>query len=61
MLYAVKLQMEKEELAKKGKNYIELPYTIKGMDFSFSGTITKLKTLSIRDQFVVTVISCTSI
>ncbi|MFH1592643.1 MAG: KEOPS complex N(6)-L-threonylcarbamoyladenine synthase Kae1 [Candidatus Woesearchaeota archaeon] len=28
-----------EELAKKGK-YIELPYTIKGMDLSFSGIIT---------------------
>lgn len=28
-----------EELAKKGK-YIELPYTVKGMDFSFSGLVT---------------------
>ncbi|MFH1209232.1 MAG: KEOPS complex N(6)-L-threonylcarbamoyladenine synthase Kae1 [archaeon] len=29
-----------EELAKKGK-YIELPYTVKGMDVDFSGIITK--------------------
>lgn len=28
-----------EELAKKGK-YIELPYVVKGMDFSFSGLVT---------------------
>jgi N6-L-threonylcarbamoyladenine synthase len=33
-----------EELAKKGKNYIELPYTVKGMDVSFSGLLTNLKT-----------------
>jgi N6-L-threonylcarbamoyladenine synthase len=26
-----------EELAKNGKNYITLPYTVKGMDVSFSG------------------------
>lgn len=26
-----------EDLAKKGKNYIKLPYSIKGMDVSFSG------------------------
>ncbi len=31
-----------EKLAKKSKNYIELPYTIKGMDFAFSGIQTKL-------------------
>lgn len=31
-----------EELAKKGK-YIELPYSIKGMDVSFSGLLTNLK------------------
>jgi len=29
-----------EELAKKGK-YVELPYTVKGMDVDFSGIITK--------------------
>jgi N6-L-threonylcarbamoyladenine synthase len=33
-----------EELAKKGK-YVELPYTIKGMDFTFSGILTKLEQL----------------
>ena len=31
------------ELALKGKNYIELPYTVKGMDFSLSGILTNLK------------------
>ena len=34
-----------EKLANKGKNYVELPYTIKGMDFSFSGIQNKLKQL----------------
>ncbi len=29
-----------EELAKKATNYIPLPYTVKGMDFSFSGLTT---------------------
>lgn len=33
---------EIESLAKKGK-YIELPYTVKGMDVSFSGILTKVK------------------
>ena len=33
---------EIEKLALKGKKYIELPYTIKGMDFAFSGILTKL-------------------
>ncbi|OIO43451.1 UGMP family protein [Candidatus Pacearchaeota archaeon CG1_02_32_21] len=32
-----------QELASKSKNYIELPYSIKGMDVSFSGIQTKLK------------------
>ncbi len=31
------------ELAKKGKKYIPLPYSIKGMDVSFSGILTNLK------------------
>src|SRR3989344_6191284 len=35
-----------EELALKGKKYIELPYTIKGMDFTFSGILTKLEQLA---------------
>ncbi len=34
-----------DKLAKKGKKYIELPYTIKGMDFTFSGIQTKIKQL----------------
>jgi N6-L-threonylcarbamoyladenine synthase len=33
------------ELALKSKNYIELPYSIKGMDVAFSGMLTKLKQL----------------
>ncbi len=31
------------ELALKSKNYIELPYSIKGMDVAFSGMFTKLR------------------
>jgi len=30
-------------LAEKSKNYIELPYVVKGMDVSFAGILTKLK------------------
>jgi len=29
-----------EELAHKGKNFVSLPYTVKGMDLSFSGLLT---------------------
>lgn len=29
-----------EEIAKRGKKYIELPYVVKGMDLSFSGILT---------------------
>jgi len=32
-----------EELAKQGKNFIELPYVVKGMDVSFGGILTNLK------------------
>lgn len=32
-----------EKLALKGKKYIELPYTVKGMDVSFGGLLTNLK------------------
>ena len=32
-----------EELAKKGKTFIELPYVIKGMDMSFGGILTNVK------------------
>jgi N6-L-threonylcarbamoyladenine synthase len=31
------------ELAAKGKKYIEIPYSIKGMDVAFSGMLTNLK------------------
>ena len=34
-----------EELAKKGERYYELPYVVKGMDFSFSGIVTAAKKL----------------
>ncbi|MBU2612131.1 MAG: N(6)-L-threonylcarbamoyladenine synthase Kae1 [Nanoarchaeota archaeon] len=32
-----------EKLALQGKEYIELPYTVKGMDVAFSGILTNLK------------------
>ena len=32
-----------EKLAKEGKNFIELPYSVKGMDVSLSGILTNLK------------------
>jgi len=32
-----------EQMAKKGKKYIELPYTVKGMDVSFSGILTQIE------------------
>jgi N6-L-threonylcarbamoyladenine synthase len=32
-----------QELASKGKNYIELPYKVKGMDVAMSGILTNLK------------------
>ncbi len=32
-----------EELASKGKNYIQLPYTVKGMDIMFGGLLTNIK------------------
>ncbi|VVB82476.1 tRNA N6-adenosine threonylcarbamoyltransferase [uncultured archaeon] len=32
-----------QELAEKGKNYVELPYVVKGMDISLSGILTNLK------------------
>ena len=34
-----------QKLAEQGKNFIELPYSIKGMDVAFSGLQTKLKQL----------------
>jgi len=32
-------------MAKKGSNYIELPYIVKGMDVSFSGLLTFIEEL----------------
>jgi glycoprotease/Kae1 family metallohydrolase len=32
-----------EQLAKKGKKFIELPYSVKGMDINFGGLLTHLK------------------
>jgi len=32
-----------QELALRGKNYIELPYKVKGMDIALSGILTNLK------------------
>ncbi len=34
-----------EKLAKRGSKYYELPYVVKGMDFSFSGLVTAAKKL----------------
>ncbi len=34
-----------EELAKNGKQYIRLPYTVKGMDVTFGGMLTYVKNL----------------
>lgn len=34
-----------EQCAKGGKNYIELPYVVKGMDVSFSGLLTFIEEL----------------
>ena len=32
-----------EQLAKKGKKLVELPYVVKGMDVSFSGILTSVE------------------
>lgn len=34
-----------EKLARKSKNYIELPYTVKGMDLAYSGLLTAASSL----------------
>jgi N6-L-threonylcarbamoyladenine synthase len=39
-----------EQLAKQGKNYIHLPYTVKGMDVSFSGILSHVKTLIVGSK-----------
>jgi N6-L-threonylcarbamoyladenine synthase len=38
-----------EQYAKKGKKFIELPYTVKGMDVSFSGILSNIETIT-NDQ-----------
>ena len=38
-----------EQMAKKGQKYIELPYTVKGMDVSFSGILSYIET--IKDKY----------
>lgn len=40
-----------EQLALKGKNYIELPYVVKGMDVSFGGILTNLQTKFKSNKF----------
>ena len=40
-----------EVLASKGKNYIELPYTVKGMDLSFSGLLTAANKLCKSEKY----------
>ncbi|MFP4115969.1 MAG: bifunctional N(6)-L-threonylcarbamoyladenine synthase/serine/threonine protein kinase [Candidatus Aenigmatarchaeota archaeon] len=39
-----------EEKAKEGSNYIELPYSVKGMDLSFSGLLTEAIKLSEEER-----------
>lgn len=39
-----------EQLAKQGKKYIQLPYTVKGMDVSFSGILSHVKTLVVGSK-----------
>jgi len=40
-----------QELASKGKNYIELPYRVKGMDIALSGIQTKVKQMIDRKEY----------
>ncbi|NCN51787.1 tRNA (adenosine(37)-N6)-threonylcarbamoyltransferase complex transferase subunit TsaD [archaeon] len=40
-----------EKIALKGKNYVELPYSVKGMDVSFSGILTNLKQKLERKEY----------
>ena len=40
-----------EQLAKKGKQYLELPYVVKGMDMSFSGLLSYVESLVAHPQF----------
>lgn len=38
-----------EQLAKEGKSFLDLPYGVKGMDFSFSGILTTISKLAKTD------------
>jgi N6-L-threonylcarbamoyladenine synthase len=40
-----------EQLAKKGKQYIELPYVVKGMDMSYSGLLSFVESLVSHPQY----------
>lgn len=40
-----------EQLAKKGKNYIPLPYTVKGMDLSMSGILAHIENLAKNSKY----------
>ena len=42
---------EIQKLAEKGKNYIELPYKVKGMDIALSGILTNLKQKVEKNKF----------
>lgn len=39
-----------EQLAKKGKQFVELPYVVKGMDVSFSGLLTSIETIALQKE-----------
>ena len=45
-------KLEQEALKANSKNYIELPYSIKGMDVSFSGMQTKLQQLYDKGEMI---------
>ncbi len=40
-----------ESLAKEGNKFIPLPYSVKGMDVSFGGLLTKLKNMVLSNDF----------
>lgn len=39
-----------EQLAKKGKKLLELPYTVKGMDMSYSGMLSYVEDLVVLNE-----------
>jgi len=40
-----------QELAKKGKNFVDLGYSVKGMDVAFSGMLTKLQNMLNKKEY----------